>query len=256
VVNARDAMPKGGRIEIRTSSAEFAPGESAAIAPNAIPGRYVLMTVTDAGHGIEEAIRQHIFEPFFTTKEEGEGTGLGLSTVYGIVRQSGGWIEVRSEVGAGASFLIYLPRVDASPLAERSPNAVAAETGSETILVVEDQEAVRVLIKSVLQERGYRVVEACDGDEAMAVAERHPGRIHLLVTDVILPGMNGKELSEVLIKKLGSELKVLFISGYTANVIVRSGTDVRSAPFLHKPFSPDELAAKVREVLTGSNRDR
>jgi PAS domain S-box-containing protein len=259
VVNARDAMPKGGKLEIAMSGVELAPGESAAIFPNAIPGRYILITVTDTGHGIEEAIRQHIFEPFFTTKEEGKGTGLGLSTVYGIVRQNGGWIDVRSEVGAGSSFLIYLPRVDASPVAEPSPNAASAEAGSETILVVEDQEAVRVLIKSVLQERGYRVVAACDGDEAMAVAERHTGRIHLLLTDVILPGMNGKELSEVLLKKMGSDLKVLFISGYTANVIVRSGTDVRSAPFLHKPFSPDELAAKVREVLTvpgERNRDR
>jgi PAS domain S-box-containing protein len=256
VVNARDAMPKGGRLEIRTSSAEFSAGESAAIPPNAIPGSYVAIAVTDTGHGIEETIRQHIFEPFFTTKEEGKGTGLGLSTVYGIVRQSSGWIDVRSEVGAGSSFLIYLPRVDASPVEERRTSAAAAETGNETILVVEDQEAVRALIRGVLEERGYRVVEASDGKEAMAAAERHMGRIHLLLTDVILPGMNGKELSELLLDKMGCDLKVLFISGYTANVIMRSGTDERSAPFLHKPFSPDELAAKVREVLSGGDPDR
>jgi CheY-like chemotaxis protein len=211
------------------------------------------MTVTDTGHGIDEAIRQHIFEPFFTTKEAGKGTGLGLSTVYGIVRQSGGWIEVRSEVGVGSSFQVYLPRVDASPAEVPSQASAAMEKGSETILLVEDQAAVRALTKSVLEQHGYNVLEACDGDEAMAVAGPYPGEIHLLVSDVVLPGMNGKELSERL-ETMRSNLKVLFISGYTANVILHAGAPVGGVEFLRKPFSPDELAAKVREVLAGRAR--
>jgi CheY-like chemotaxis protein len=210
------------------------------------------MIVTDTGHGIDEAICQHIFEPFFTTKEEGKGTGLGLSTVYGIVRQSGGWIDVWSEVGVGTSFRVYLPRVDASPVAGRSPIRASKEKGSATILVVEDQAPVRILIKAVLQQHGYEVIEASDGDQALALAERHPGRIHLLLTDVVLPGMNGKELSDRL-RKVRSDLKVLLVSGYAASVIVPGGAPGLGAAFLHKPFSPDDLAAKVLEVLAGGS---
>ena len=251
-VNARDAMPNGGKLEIETRNVDLVTKDNTAIHPEAIAGRYVLMSVTDTGHGIDEAICQHIFEPFFTTKEEGKGTGLGLSTVYGIVRQSGGWIDVWSEVGVGTSFRVYLPRVDASPAPELSPIGDAKEKGSATILVVEDQLAVRVLIKAVLQQHGYEVIEASDGDQAMAVAERHPGRIHLLLADVVLPGMNGKELSDRL-RKVRSDLKVLLVSGYAANVIVPGEAPVRGTAFLHKPFSPDELAAKVLEVLAGGS---
>lgn len=249
-VNARDAMPDGGKLEIETGNADLAADGGSAGHPDAVPGRYVLMAVTDTGHGIDDAIRQHIFEPFFTTKEEGKGTGLGLSTVYGIVRQSGGWIEVRSEVGVGSSFQVYLPRVDAAPAEAPSPACAAADEGSETILLVEDQAAVRALIKSVLEQSGYHVLEAGDGDEAMAVAGRFPGDIHLLVSDVVLPGMNGKELSECL-QTTRSNLKVLFISGYTANVVLNAGAPVGGVEFLRKPFTPDELAAKVRQVLAG-----
>jgi len=198
---------------------------------------------------MDETIRQQVFEPFFTTKEFGKGTGLGLSTVYGIVRQSGGWIDVRSEVGVGTSFRVYLPRMDGRPLPERTEAGASTEEGNETILLVEDQDAVRSFTSTALQRYGYRVVEASDGEEAIAVAGRHPERIHLLLTDVVLPGMNGKELSEHL-TALRPGLKVLFTSGYTADVIAHRGVLDEGMGFLHKPYSLDQLAAKVRELLS------
>jgi CheY-like chemotaxis protein len=197
---------------------------------------------------MDEAIRSQLFEPFFTTKEVGKGTGLGLSMVYGIVRQSGGWIDVSSEVGVGTSFEVYLPRIDSCPAPERNRIGAPTEGGGETVLVVEDQEAVRAFSGEALRQRGYHVLEASDGNEAIAVAGRHPGRLHLLLTDVVMPGMNGKELAERL-QELRPDLKVLFISGYTADVIAHRGVLDRGVAFLHKPFSPEELAQKVRDAL-------
>jgi two-component system cell cycle sensor histidine kinase/response regulator CckA len=247
-VNARDAMPDGGSLDIETTNVELDEGGVAAFVSDATPGRYILMTVADTGHGMNETTRQQIFEPFFTTKEVSKGTGLGLSTVYGIVKQSGGWITVQSEVGAGTSLRIYFPRIDACPLPEQKGTSAPTDKGSETILLVEDQKAVRSFTKAALSEYGYHVIEAADGEEAIAVARHYSGQIHLLLTDVVLPGMNGKTVSERL-KVLRRDLKVLFVSGYTSDVIGQRGVLDRGLAFLHKPFSSDELAAKVREVL-------
>jgi PAS domain S-box-containing protein len=249
-VNARDAMPNGGRLDIETTNVEFGEGSSAT-GLHAMPGRYVLLSVTDTGSGMDETIRQHIFEPFFTTKGAGEGTGLGLSTVYGIVRQSGGWIDVRSEVGVGTALRVYLPLVTSRPRPEMKETSVPTAGGVETILIVEDQETLRSLAEVVLKQYGYHVIEASDGEEAIAAASQLPGQIHLLLTDVILPGMNGKEVAERL-KRLRPDVKVLFMSGYTADVIAHRGVLDRNVAFLRKPFSPEELAAKVRDVLSHS----
>jgi PAS domain S-box-containing protein len=245
--NARDAMPDGGKLGVETANADLGPG-AVGTQPDAVPGRYVLMRVTDTGHGMDETTRQQVFEPFFTTKGFGKGTGLGLATVYGIVRQSGGWIDVRSEPGAGTSFDVYLPRMDGPPLPERKPAGPSTEEGSETILLVEDQDAVRSFTSAALKRCGYRVMEAPDGEQAIAIAGRQPGPIHLLLTDVVLPGMNGKELSERL-RALRPDLLVLFVSGYPAEVIAHHGVLDHGVSFLHKPYSAHELAAKVRELL-------
>jgi PAS domain S-box-containing protein len=248
-VNARDAMPGGGTLDIETTNVTLDQANTATMHHEVTLGRYVLMSVTDTGHGMDETTRQRIFEPFFTTKEIGKGTGLGLATVYGIVRQNGGWIEVQSEVGVGTSFRVYLPRIDASLLPEKHELGAATEKGSETILVVEDQEAVRSFAGAALKQYGYHVIETSDGEEAIDAAAKHSGEIHLLLTDVVLPGMNGKEVSEML-KAFRPNLKVLFTSGYTADAIGNRGVLSPDVAFLHKPFSPEQLAAKVRDVLT------
>lgn len=216
--------------------------------PDAVPGRYVLITVTDTGHGMDQTVREKIFEPFFTTKEAGQGTGLGLSTVYGIIRQSGGWIDVWSEVGAGTSFKLYFPRMDESPTPEEIRDSAPEQAGVETILVVEDQETVRCFMKTALRQHGYRVIEASDGNAALELVKQHSGEIHLLLTDVVMPGMNGKELSERL-KILRPNLKVLFTSGYTTDVIGKRGVLDYDVAYIQKPFSHNGLAEKVREVL-------
>jgi two-component system cell cycle sensor histidine kinase/response regulator CckA len=251
-VNARDAMPDGGRLDIKTNDVELGVEACTAEHPDAMPGRYVVMTVTDSGHGMDETTRHQIFEPFFTTKEVGKGTGLGLATVYGIVRQSGGWVDVWSEVGVGTTIKVYLPHTDVRPMPDEHGIGVATEGGNETILVVEDQESVRSFAVTALKQYGYYVIEASDGDEAIAVAEQHSGRIHLLLTDVIMPGMNGKVLSERL-KEFYPDLKVLLASGYTADAFADRGVIDPGDAFLHKPFSPAELAVKVREVLAQSS---
>ena len=249
VVNARDAMPDGGKLEITTKNVDV-DASTAAAHPGAVPGKFALMTVNDNGIGMDETTLQSVFEPFFTTKEPGKGTGLGLSTVYGIVQHSGGWIQIWSKVGQGTSFEIYLPRVDAI-LAPEPAGTEARDTlhGGETVLVVEDHDQVRELSKTILEAYGYDVLEAANSEEAFDVEKRHTGEIHLLLTDVILPGMNGKVLSERL-RVLRPKLKVLFTSGYTADVIARRGVLERDVPYLSKPFSPEALAAKIREVLT------
>jgi two-component system cell cycle sensor histidine kinase/response regulator CckA len=249
VVNARDAMPDGGELTITTRNVDI-DGSFASLHSDAVPGRYVLMTVRDTGIGMDEKTLQNAFEPFFTTKECGKGTGLGLATVYGIVQQGGGWIHVWSAVGHGTAFDIYLPRVDACPVPDRAASSMTETLhGSETVLIVEDDKEVRTLAATILRAYGYHVLEAANGSEAFVVEKEHPGDIHLLLTDVILPGMNGKMLSERL-KALRPNLKVLFTSGYTADVITTRGLLERDLAYLPKPFSPDTLACKVREVLT------
>jgi CheY-like chemotaxis protein len=209
----------------------------------------VLLSVTDTGQGMSEETRQHLFEPFFTTKEKGRGTGLGLSTVYGIVQQGNGYIEVQSEPGRGTSFNIYLPRIEDNGPQPEPPQAVAAELrGSETVLVVEDQDDVRRLMVAALRSYGYRALEAPGGRAALEEAARHPARIDLLLTDVIMPDMNGKELADRL-APLRPAMKVLFTSGYSGEVVAHRGVLDSGVAYLPKPFTPVALAAKVREVL-------
>ncbi|OGP73222.1 MAG: hypothetical protein A2V86_13375 [Deltaproteobacteria bacterium RBG_16_49_23] len=248
-VNARDAMPSGGKLTIETLNVEL--DEAYARTHMEIsPGHYAMLSVSDSGAGMPPKVRERIFEPFFTTKEKGRGTGLGLSTVYGIVKQSSGNINVYSEPGLGTTFKIYLPRVEEEEdNLQRKDLGISVSTGNETILLTEDEQSVRELAARILRNRGYQVYEAPDGREALAIAQRHPERkIHLLLTDVVMPGMSGKELADRL-KLSMPDIKVLFISGYTDNAIVHHGVLDKGINFIQKPFSPDSLARKVREVL-------
>jgi len=247
VVNARDAMPDGGRIDIATRNVDAAE-EVAAIHPSVKPGRYVLITVTDTGCGMEEETLQHMFEPFYTTKAVGKGTGLGLSTAYGIVKQNNGWIMASSEVGIGTTFRIYLPRVEWELPAEKRPMSPTSAKGGETILLVEDEDGVRSFTRAVLEGYGYRVLEASSGEEAIAIGRGPVGEIHLLLSDIVLTGMNGKKVAEQL-GRLLPDLKVLFISGYSADVVSDRGILDHDTVLLQKPFSPELLATKIREVL-------
>lgn len=251
VVNARDAMPSGGRLTIETSNVEL--DESYAQLHTVVkPGPYVMLAVSDTGVGIDAVTQARIFEPFFTTKEPGKGTGLGLSTVYGVVKQSDGYIWVYSEPGQGTTFKIYLPLATDAVEAPKTPNAAAAPAhGSETILLVEDEESVRSLVRDFLTSSGHTVLEAGDGPDAIHLAETHTGRIDLLVSDVVMPSISGRELSIELKKRL-PHLKVLFISGYTDDSVVRHGVIEGDVAFLQKPFTMRSLASKVREVLDGS----
>jgi PAS domain S-box-containing protein len=246
--NSRDAMPRGGKFTISTANVNIGDADVSGT-PGLKPGPFVLLQVSDTGTGIPKAIQERIFDPFFTTKAHGKGTGLGLATVYGIVRQSGGAISVCSEPGQGATFNIYLPRVEVRVLegagALASPEALR---GIETILVVEDRPEVRRLVVDALQGSGYQILEAAAGSEALQVAERHPGPIHLLLTDVVMPHMTGKELAERL-KQLRPETKMLYMSGYAADVISNRGLLNSGEHYIAKPFFPDSLLAKVREIL-------
>jgi len=254
VVNARDAMPTGGRITITTCNAVITPEEAKRHVYFVRPGEYVKLTVEDTGEGMDEEVQARVFEPFFTTKALGKGTGLGLSTVYGIVKQSGGYIWVKSQKGVGTVFDVYLPRVaepkkaaDASADA-RADRSAEAPRGSETVLLVEDEESVRSLIRKILEQRGYRVLEARSGQEALDLCASYDGPIDLLLTDVVMPEMSGRELAERLLPDR-AEIRVLFMSGYTEDAVVRHGIENTRINFLEKPFSPAALARKVREVL-------
>ncbi len=249
-VNARDAMmPKGGKLVVQTSNTQL--GDAYAKRHSyTITGEYVLLTVSDTGCGISPEVKTHIFEPFFTTKEQGKGTGLGLATCYGIVKQNGGHIEVYSEVGRGTVFKIYFPRSDKSletPVA--ALNAAVEPGGTETILLVEDEPSVRSFGKMVLQKKGYKVVVAEDGEAALEIVARNPDvEIHLVLTDVVMPRMSGRELFEKL-KVVQPSLSALFASGYTEEIIIRHEIRDKQANFLQKPFTMAGLLLKVREVL-------
>jgi two-component system cell cycle sensor histidine kinase/response regulator CckA len=247
-VNARDAMPQGGKLTIETSNASLDAAYARTHA-TVVPGEYVMLAVSDTGIGMDAHTQAHIFEPFFTTKEKGKGTGLGLATVYGIIKQSGGYIWVYSEPGMGATFKIYLPRVEkSSPEAGGGKAAESPAKGHETILLVEDEPALRAMVRSVLESKGYKVLEARHGEDALVVTELHRGPIDLLLTDVVMPGMSGRELAEHLVSA-NPKTKVLYMSGYTDDAIVHHGVLGSDMAFLQKPFSPDSVVRKVREVL-------
>ena len=247
-VNARDAMPQGGRLIVETADIDL-DDEYVRRHVGARPGPHVMLAVSDTGTGIPHEIQSQIFEPFFTTKEQGKGTGLGLATVYGIVKQSGGYIEVDSEPGQGTTFRVYLPRLDAEPApVDRSARPAAAAGGTETILLVEDEEGVRELARDILRASGYTVLEARNGPEALLLCERHQGPLDMLLTDVVMPRMSGRELAERL-APLRPDLSVLYMSGYTDDAVIRHGVLGAGTAFLQKPFTPAALVLRVRETL-------
>jgi CheY-like chemotaxis protein len=254
VVNARDAMPRGGKLTLETANVDL--DESyAANHVSVTPGAYVMLAASDTGVGMSEEVREHLFEPFFTTKDKGKGTGLGLSTVYGIVKQSRGNIWVYSEPGQGSTFKVYLPRVaETAPGAEK-PKGEESLEGSGTVLVVEDDEMVRNMTVKVLERYGYTVLCARGGEEAERVCRENGEEIRLMVTDVVMPMMSGRELAERL-GRMQPGMKVLFMSGYTDDAIVHHGVLDKGVAFIQKPFTPEGLARKVREVLGTRNSER
>jgi two-component system cell cycle sensor histidine kinase/response regulator CckA len=248
VVNAKDAMPDGGKLCIRTASVTL---DDSYRPENTLikNGPYVMISVSDSGHGMDRETQARIFEPFFTTKEQGKGTGLGLSTVYGIIKQSGGYVFVQSEPGTGTAFTIYLPRVEGtSDLRGETPASQSTAGGSETVLLVEDEDSVRQLVRETLQSRGYRVLEASNGNAALSLAASHSEQIHLVITDVVMPGLSGHELIQKLIPTRPT-MKVLYLSGYAQDAFPASLAAEGQKAFLQKPFTLQSLAVKVREVL-------
>jgi len=248
VVNARDAMPQGGRLTLKTAAVDLTEGCGSRFGP-APPGAYVMLVAQDTGVGMDEATQAHVFEPFFTTKEPGKGTGLGLSTVYGIVKQSGGYLDLASESGAGSTFTIYLPRLESTVVAPKAKIHITASLqGEETVLLVEDEDMLRGLLAKFLRLYGYTVLEARHGGEALLTCERHPGPIHLMVTDVVMPQMSGRELADRL-TPLRPEMKIVFMSGYAEDALAQRGVAESSVAFLQKPFRPIELVRRVQAVL-------
>ena len=253
-VNARDAMPRGGKLVIETQNTEIDDAFTRRYPYPVKTGPYVLLTVSDSGTGMDAATQARVFEPFFTTKEKGKGTGLGLSTVYGVVKQSGGYIDIQSEIGVGTTFRIYLPRVEAAveTTASAAPagGAKDSQQGAETILVVEDEEALRKLARNILAAYGYTVLEAEDGADALEISKRFRGTIHLMLTDVIMPGLNGPGLAQQMIQER-PELKVVYMSGYTGQVFNKDAVLNPGSIFVQKPFTREALAKKIREALDG-----
>jgi len=246
-VNARDAMPGGGQLRIETSVREPSPSDSL-LHPDVPPGRFVVLTVSDNGVGMDQDTRARIFEPFFTTKGVGQGTGLGLSMIQGIVEQSRGYIEVDSEPGQGAAFRICLPAAEELPDAPTTGVSHAELRGKATVLVVEDQAEVRRYAVDALKTYGYHVIQAESAAQAFLLCDREPERIELVVTDVIMPNVGGRELADRLAEHWPG-IKVLFMSGYAGDAAMRHGVLRKGAEFLQKPFSPEQLAGKVREML-------
>ncbi len=253
-VNARDAMPHGGELIVETANVVLDEAYTA-LHVDAEPGEHVLLSINDTGKGMDEQIQSHLFEPFFTTKKQGEGTGLGLATVFGIVKHSGGHIQVASEVGQGTVFNIYLPRCEpvepgeVRRVLQRDLRALELErAGTGTVLVVEDEGAVRDQAVLVLSSYGYTVLDAAHGQAAIEISRSHSGPIDLLLTDVIMPGLNGRELADKL-QPERPEMRVLYMSGYTGDAIESHGVPAQGMAFLSKPFTLEELLRKVRNVL-------
>ncbi len=246
-VNARDAMPRGGRVTIETANVTLEEGYTS-VHPGSRPGPHAMLAVSDSGSGMDRETLSHLFEPFFTTKELGKGTGLGLATVYGIVKQSGGTIFVYSEPEQGTSFKVYLPSAEGAVGPIERGEATPTSGGTETVLLVEDDRAVRAMARRILEAKGYHVLDAANGDRAVNICETHPERIHIMVSDVIMPRVSGRILSDR-ISQLRPEMKVLFMSGYPDETIVQHGVLQPGTAFLEKPFTPEKLVAKVRQVL-------
>ena len=247
VLNARDAMPRGGRITIETANVEL--NQEDAAAHEVASGQYVMLSFSDTGQGMDAQTMSHLFEPFFTTKEKGKGTGLGLSTVYGVVKQNHGDVWASSAPGEGTTFTLCLPRVE--PALARAEAAAAARgpaRGTETILLVEDEDGVRRLLKHVLCKQGYTVMEAKDGRSALDILEKHETAIDLLLTDMVMPHMSGREVAQRCLQ-LRPGTRVIYMSGYTDDVLVRTGALGPGMSFLQKPLRPETLTSKVREVL-------
>jgi len=245
--NARDAIPGAGRVTIETCNVTL-DAVSLQAQADCVPGEYVMLAVSDSGRGMTPEVREHLFEPFFTTKEVGKGTGLGLATVFGIVKQNHGFINVYSEPDHGTTLKIYLPRAEGASDAGIEPPAQTPNRGAETVLLVEDEEQILGLGQRILQQHGYTVLAARSAEDAIRIARQFHGRIHLLITDVVMPGLNGKQLKQQ-IEDGQPQLKCLFMSGYTADVIAHHGVLDEGVHFLQKPFTLAALTAKVRELL-------
>jgi CheY-like chemotaxis protein len=251
-INARDAMPNGGRLSIKGSNVDLDENYAAAH-PQAAAGKYVQLSLSDTGQGMSAQVKHRIFEPFFTTKPKGRGTGLGLATTFGIVKQAGGSIEVYSEIGMGTTFTIYLPRVESRSDVHVDTSDSQTLQGNETVLLVEDDASVRVMTFNMLRHMGYDVLQARSGQEALAMMVQHNGTVDLLLTDVVMPGINGRELAEQL-KKHRPKTTVLFTSGYAEDVIVHHGIVDQDLSFIPKPFTMHSLGIKLREVLDAAKR--